>query len=228
MNTDTVSFPFPTKTHRPDLDELAHRETVPALWTDKRSPRKTGEFYVCHDYLRIYERIFSPLRDEPIRLLEIGLNVGASIKLWLQYFTQAKIFGVDIADFKFAPEIEKFVVEQGLLNRFEFSKGDAFDVNFWNFYKENKPEGLDVIIDDGSHASGPIATAFACMWGMVNPGGYYIIEDIGEVKNRQSHTPGYLDQLQYATSMVGNILMGTSLDIDEAFVSKELLILKKK
>lgn len=202
------------------MDAIAHRETIPELWSDKRSPRKEGEIYVCHDYLKIYDREWTKWRDQPIRLMEIGLNVGASIKLWLEYFTQADIVGVDIADFQ---------SKVGLFdpNRFNFLKGDQFDVNFWNEVKSKYPQGFDIIIDDGAHSSGPIITSFACMWGSVRPGGYYVIEDLTEVKNLASHTPGYPDQIEWARELLAGAIMG-DVDIEEAFVSKDLIMVRKR
>lgn len=201
------------------MDALAHLEKVPELWSDKRSPRKEGEIYVCHDYLKIYDRLWTPLRDDPIRLLEIGLNVGASIKLWLQYFTKAQIVGMDIAD---------FVSKVGELDpaRFTFVKGSAFDPYFLQrFVEAEKP--FDIIIDDGAHFSGPIIMAHQYLWALVKPGGYYVIEDLQEVKNSESHTPGFPDQLQFAETLLGRVIMGER-DVEEAFVSKDLVILKKK
>lgn len=203
---------------RMSMDELAHLETVPELWSDKRSPRKEGEIYICHDYLKRYDREWSKWRDEPIRLLEIGLNVGASVKLWQDYFTQAHIVGVDIADF-----VPKVKIDP---DRFTFVKGSAFDPYFLQRFMETEAL-FDIIIDDGAHASGPIIMAFNQLFGHVKPGGYYIIEDFAEVKNLESHSPGYPNQIEFAQTLLGNILLGER-DIDEAFVSKELLILKKK
>jgi hypothetical protein len=213
---------------RPSLDELAHAEPVAALWTDKRTRREGDSDYVLHGYTPFYDREFSKLRDEPIRLLEIGLNVGASIKLWLQYFSQAKVIGLDIVDFKFAPQIEQFIVENGLLNRFEFFKGSAFSPYDLQRFVEAYPDLFDIIIDDGAHSSGTIVMSFNYLWGHVKPGGYYCIEDFREcVNNPESHTPGYPDQIQFAESLLGKILLGER-DVEEAYVSKELLILKKK
>lgn len=206
---------------RPTLDELAHRETVPELWSDKRSPRKTGEIYVCHDYLQLYDRLFSPMRDRPIRFMEIGLNVGASVKLWLEYFTEARIFGVDIVPFEPKVQLQN-------IGRFIFEQGDQFDIEFWNRFKEKHSEKFDVIIDDGCHFSGPIITSFACLWPHVKPGGLYIVEDLSEVKNPASHTAGYQDQLEWSTAMLGNLIIGTAPEISEAIVMKDLLVLRKK
>jgi len=207
---------------RPTLDQLAHLETVPALWTDKRT-RRNGDLaeHVLHGYTPYYDREFYKWRDQPIRLMEIGLNVGASIKLWLEYFTQADIVGVDIAPFE---------SKVGLFdpNRFNFLQGDQMDVNFWNEVKSKYPKGFDIIIDDGAHSSGAIQTSFACMWGAVKPGGYYVIEDIGECwNNPASHTPGYPTQVEHAKSLAAVALEG-GLDIEEIHVSKELVMIKKR
>lgn len=204
------------------LDELAHRETVAALWTDKRTRREGDGEYVLHGYTPFYDREFSKWRDEPIRLLEIGLNVGASVKLWLEYFTKATVVGFDIEDFN---------AKRRLLlpdeSRFQFVQGNQFSPYDLQRFVENQ-ELFDIIIDDGAHASGPIIMSFNYLWGHVKPGGYYCIEDFREcVNNPASHTPGYPDQVQFAESLLGRILLGER-DVEEAHVSKELLMLKKK
>lgn len=201
------------------MDELAHREKVPELWSDKRS-KTPGTDYVGHDYLRFYDREWSKWRDEPIRLLEIGLNVGASVKLWLEYFSKARIDGIDIAG---------FVSKVGELDpaRFTFFKGSTFDPNFMERFREANPDQYEIIIDDGSHFSGPIVMAFSYLWGHVKPGGYYVIEDLGEVRNPESHSPGYPDQIEFCSELLRQVMMGYN-DVDEAFVSKELVMLRKK
>lgn len=206
------------------LDEIAHREHVPALWTDKRSPNdlSRSKGYVCHDYLKIYDREFSKWRHKPIEFLEIGLNVGASIKMWLQYFDQAHITGMDIIDFQFA-----MPVDEELLKRFTFYKGSAFSPYDLQKFVEAHPALFDIIIDDGCHFSGPIIMAFNYLWAHVKPGGYYVIEDLGEVRNPESHSPGYPTQIEFAESLLGRVIHGRD-DIEEAFVSKELVILRKK
>lgn len=204
---------------RPTLDELAHQEKVPELWSDKRS-RTHGTAYVGHDYLRFYDREWTKWRDEPIRLVEIGLNVGASIKLWQQYFSQATIFGVDICKFE-----DKVGIPDP--KRFVFYQADQSDDAFWQEFANNHPGGFAIIIDDGSHFSGPIINSFRSMWRHVNPGGYYVIEDLGEVRNLESHTRDYPDQLEFCRDLMGKIILGEN-DIEEAFVSKELVMLRKK
>lgn len=194
------------------MNDLALVEQVPELWTDKSSR--------LHDYLKIYEREFAQWRDQPMKLLEIGLNRGASIKLWLEYFTLAEIYGVDINEFKNEVGIPD-------LSRFVFTQGDQSDPQFWKHFDEENPGQFEVIIDDGCHFSGPIIVSFNSLWPKVKAGGYYVIEDLTEVKNMASHTPGFPDQLQFVADFVHQINLKDT-DIDEIFYSRDLCILRKK
>jgi cephalosporin hydroxylase len=46
-------------------------------------------------------------------------------------------------------------------------------------FKDWKPSGgFDVVIDDGSHADEDILVAFEHLWPLVQPGGFYVIEDL--------------------------------------------------
>src|SRR3954467_8842795 len=49
-----------------------------------------------HDYLGFYEAHFAPLRYKPIKLLEIGVAGGGSLKVWENYFLEGTIVGADI------------------------------------------------------------------------------------------------------------------------------------
>ncbi|NTW52387.1 MAG: class I SAM-dependent methyltransferase, partial [Chlorobiaceae bacterium] len=70
------------------------------------SKMKLGEIYDKHQgkvsdkwrlYLDVYDRIFDSYRDEPVNLLEIGIQNGGSLELWSKYFRNGKLFvGCDI------------------------------------------------------------------------------------------------------------------------------------
>ncbi|MGH9219619.1 MAG: hypothetical protein ACRD1W_09965, partial [Vicinamibacterales bacterium] len=49
-----------------------------------------------HNYTELYERLFFPWKDQPIKIFEIGIAAGGSLEMWQAYFPQARIFAVDI------------------------------------------------------------------------------------------------------------------------------------
>ncbi len=48
-----------------------------------------------HGYERVYEPAFRDIREEPLRILEIGILHGASLAAWVDYFPNAEVFGID-------------------------------------------------------------------------------------------------------------------------------------
>ncbi len=47
-------------------------------------------------YLKWYDPLFSPLLDETVKLLEIGIYHGGSLLLWKDYFPNGQITGADL------------------------------------------------------------------------------------------------------------------------------------
>ena len=67
----------------PTLNDLAVRYN-----TDKRIG--------IHSYVKWYEALFAPRRWQQLNMLEIGVQTGASIKMWADYFPNARLVGIDI------------------------------------------------------------------------------------------------------------------------------------
>jgi cephalosporin hydroxylase len=123
-----------------------------------------------HRYDRIYEPLFSPLRDKPIRLLEIGVLKGASVKAWLEYFPQAHVVAVDT--FMRVPA-EAVAV---LLNpRVSWYRCDST-------LTAPKVEPVDIIIDDGCHSAKAQLATFKNYSPLLKAGGMYFIEDVKDFK----------------------------------------------
>ena len=114
-----------------------------------------------HTYLETYERLFSPFRNG-CTILEIGLAMGDSLKLWDEYFTNSEILGVDISVVFEIPTYK---------NAVHVMEADA-----------TKPlellQTFDIIIDDGSHMEADQFKTFNLLKDKIKPGGVYIIEDI--------------------------------------------------
>ena len=77
-----------------------------------------------HKYDIVYEKYMSHRRDEKINLLEIGVFKGDSIKVWLDYFPNATIYGVDIF-VRIKPEDIKILTNP----RVKWAKCDSTDTN---------------------------------------------------------------------------------------------------
>lgn len=131
-----------------------------------------------HGYAPHFERFFAALRDKPIKLLEIGVGGGESIKTWLEYFTAARVFGVDIIE----GTNEWNTPNEGTHPRYHFQQGDQGDRAFWDRFHGVYGGAWDIIIDDGGHERHQIETTFRAMWMHINYGGLYCIEDLAYCK----------------------------------------------
>jgi cephalosporin hydroxylase len=119
-----------------------------------------------HRYDRFYEPIFEPIRNEPIRLLEIGIFRGASIAAWLDYFPNAEIIGVD--NFERIPP--------GEIKALKNSR-----VSFWacdSTALAPQIDKVDFVIDDGSHDPVKQLQTLKMYRPLLKAGGMYVIEDI--------------------------------------------------
>jgi hypothetical protein len=126
-----------------------------------------------HNYTPIYEKYFAPFRDQPITLLELGIGGyeypdrgGASLKMWYEYFPQAKIIGIDIHN------------KTGLDNDRIYtavSSQDNADVLKDIIKRKGQP---NIIIDDASHINALTIRSFIILFPLLAPGGIYVVEDI--------------------------------------------------
>lgn len=126
----------------------------------KYSTDKASTF---HDYLCKYEHFLHG--KKVVKLLELGVFEGASLKMWSEYFPQGKIYGVDIMPKckKFADESKKIIIK------------DLSDENALETLTNIKP---DVIVDDASHVWSHQIKALFVLFSSLLPGGLYILEDL--------------------------------------------------
>jgi len=131
-----------------------------------------------HGYTIIYDELLTPLRDLPIRMLEVGICMegthgGHSVRMWRDYFKNAKIYTFDIVDMSW---IETHLEFEG---RVHFYQGDQSDrssmVDMYNTFGK-KP--FDFIIEDGSHIHQHQMISLAQLFPYVKSNGYYFLEDI--------------------------------------------------
>ncbi|WP_292589123.1 hypothetical protein [Mesorhizobium sp.] len=140
--------------------------------TDKN--RHTGN---RHCYARIYDRLLSARRLSMRRLMEIGLCRGLaernqtetpSVALWQSYFPFCQVIGVDLTDFSSLnnERFRSFVCDQSSV---EDLRRVAATI---------EARSLDVIVDDGSHASYDEQLTLREFFPLLAEDGWYFIEDL--------------------------------------------------
>lgn len=120
--------------------------------------------------------------NSSIRIVEIGVERGRSMKMWQQYFSEAEhIYGIGFANFQKSPS-QECDSHAGTRVKSKTActiyKGDQSDVKFLNYFIDETGGGFDIIIDDGSHLPSHQLISFETLWPSVKPGGMYIVEDI--------------------------------------------------
>lgn len=116
-----------------------------------------------HGYMPFYEQHLAHRRHQPLTLLELGVKRGASLRVWRDWFPNAKIVGLDR---KPPIEVDGCTIIQG-------SQDDPTAITT---LAEHGP--FDIIIDDASHDSSKTITSFELLYPHLNPAGMYIIEDL--------------------------------------------------
>ena len=128
---------------------------------------KHGTDKAEHGYCEIYEPLLGHLRDEPIKLLELGVWKGASVHMWDDYFTNAD------SDLCFIDkDITRVEAKTSLSERVRLYRSDQTE---WPLALRGWVP--DIIIDDASHHSGKTISTFITFWPALRPGGLYIVED---------------------------------------------------
>ena len=117
-----------------------------------------------HGYHRFYDYFLIPYKHKHFNFFEIGINTGRSLRTWNEFFTNAKIYGMDID--------HEYDHDRGKIFKGDQSK----KTHLAKIVKAIKTS--EFIIDDGSHVSRHITSSFKLLWGHVKIGGYYFIEDL--------------------------------------------------
>jgi hypothetical protein len=190
---------------------------------NKHQSDKGTSFGEAHGYTHAYEQLFAPLRHKRIRLLEIGLrydpyyyevdhSTSPSLEMWLEYFPNAEIFGFDIKDFSGLRK-DRVTILRG-------DQGNPADLQ--RLAAEAGP--LDVIIDDGSHASYHQQLTFVHLFPCLRPSGMYIIEDLHFQPPRLE---GMLPSVPKTRDVFRSPLLSVSLDIS-FYCNDKLCVVRRK
>lgn len=127
-----------------------------------------GTDKASHGFCEPYEKAMKHLRDEPVRLLEIGVKRGCSMQMWRKYFHRGEIHGLDI-------DLSRVTCDKKNCHIVDTGSRSAL-IKFIESAHCKQP--WDIILDDGGHYMNQQQVGFDILWTQVKPGGMYIIEDL--------------------------------------------------
>lgn len=160
-----------------------------------------------HGFCDFYELFFKHLRHKELNILEIGVKKGGSILSLHEYFTNSKIYGMDI-NLRRAKKIKS--------DRIFLNKVNQTDISaISTIYKDIT---FDIIIDDGSHVPEHQITSFNYLFNeKLASGGIYICEDL------HTNLEADLD-----INMLFNLVFRYNDKIDKIYIFKNLHYNEKK
>lgn len=170
MSLDIPAMPDATGDATPTFDEAreAHRSLADLaleFGTDK----------LTHGYLTTYEKYLAPRRKDPLTIVEIGLKKRAkgvagceSLRMWREYFPNARVVGLDIIDVATLP----------VVNGTEVYQCDSTDPKLLASVLERHGIQPDILIDDGAHTPRSHQIALGVIFPRMRSGGIYFIEDL--------------------------------------------------
>jgi hypothetical protein len=154
-------------THRSEvLPEYLLADPLYKLWATTSGGQKFSH------YFSVYRKVFEPLRSLPLRVLEIGVLQGSSLKMWKQYFAHrdTEIIGIDID-----PNCKRY---DAPADRIHVRIGSQDDPVFLEKVVAEFGR-FDLIIDDGSHQSSHIIGTFNYLFADgLQESGIYFVEDL--------------------------------------------------
>ena len=130
---------------------------------------------VRHSYIQdYYSDLFTPLKNEKLVIVEIGVFKGQSMTLLRDWFINSKIIGIENFNWPGVSE-ENIMKIEGV----EIIKGDAYTNEISEKFED---ESIDIIIDDGTHHIGEQIDFIKLYYNKVKTGGVLIIEDVNDIE----------------------------------------------
>lgn len=154
-----------------------------------------------HSYHHIYPTLLEPRRLEPLRILEVGVRYGGSLKLWREFFPNAVVVvGVDNGSEAgvWKPDVDGIVVVTA----------DSTDPESVKVLAEYGP--FDLIIDDGDHRPSSQIATYKALSPYLAPGAIYVIEDLEGIvpaQEVQSVVGGQIADLRWVKERHDDILI---------------------
>ena len=162
------------------LEELANNHK-----TDKNT---------IHSYLPLYQKLLINKKETAKNVLEVGIATGGSIKLWSDFFTNAKVYGLDCIN------INNNLIWEEIKNKENIvlhTSIDAYNSDFVIDNFLNKNIKFDFMLDDGPHSIQSMKKFITLYSKLLTEDGILIIEDVQDwnwIETLKNEVPEHLKQ----------------------------------
>ena len=126
-----------------------------------------------HSYLPLYQKLLVGRKEMAKNVLEVGIFMGGSIKLWNDYFPNANIYGVDVMPYANCWE--------GIKNQQKIilhTSTDAYSHQFFKTHFLDKNIKCDFMLDDGPHTLESQKQFIRLYSQIMTDDGILIVEDV--------------------------------------------------
>jgi hypothetical protein len=126
-----------------------------------------------HSYLPLYQQLLTSKKQTAKNVLEVGIYLGGSIKLWNDFFINATIYGLDIMNIN--------DIWEGIKNNNKiilYTSTDAYNNDFFINNFLNKNIKFDFMLDDGPHTLESMKQFIKLYSNIMTDDGILIIEDV--------------------------------------------------
>lgn len=125
-----------------------------------------------HGYHMVYESYFD--KEKPLKILEVGIFKGESIKAHLDYLPNAELYGIDIFE-RLQPSDVKVLEDK----RVHWIKANSMEGDVSTLIKKSWGDiKFDIIIDDGAHWPKANLLTLKNLVPFLKEDGHYFIEDV--------------------------------------------------
>jgi predicted O-methyltransferase YrrM len=203
--------------------------------TDKSSQRDDANAVRhCHPYTCFYHSLFRHHRNtlSPLRICELGILHGASLKMWREYFTNVSIYGFEY-NTDFIREFQESEFDnvpthiRDLLSPVHLETVDVTNRSSISAQFAKVGVTYDLIIEDTTHQMPDQINVIHEVIPYLNPGGMLIIEDIF-LRYNEADYKRLLADIEHEFQDIYFVTLDHKNRISEGWNNDKLLILVKK